>query len=248
MTANGLIDASHYLPLCTTVISAWFAWVILNRWSDKKQSYHLLWWGIGVLTFGGGTLVESLNTLLGWHEVVFKSWYILGALLGGAPLAIGTIYLQHSRRMGHLSVAILVTVVTVVSAFVVLSPIRMELIDPGVLNSKVLEWQQIRLVSPFINSLAAIFLIGGAIVSAIRFSKRRDTRNRFVGNVLIALGALLPGIGGSFSRLGHTEVLYVTELIGIICIFAGYRYCQRPVVQFQAEPVTGSQPGLATDQ
>jgi hypothetical protein len=41
--------------------------------------------------------------------------------------------------------------------------------------------------------------------------------------VLIATGAILPGIGGTATRMGHTEVLYVTELIGILFILAGYR-------------------------
>ncbi len=44
------------------------------------------------------------------------------------------------------------------------------------------------------------------------------------GNVYIAVGALLPGIGGTFTRFGYTEVLYVTELIGLVCIFIGYYY------------------------
>ena len=44
---------------------------------------------------------------------------------------------------------------------------------------------------------------------------------------LIAVGALLPGIGGSFTRFGHTEVLYVTEFIGIILIYLGYRLAVR---------------------
>ena len=38
-----------------------------------------------------------------------------------------------------------------------------------------------------------------------------------------AIGALLPGIGGSFTRFGHTEVLYVTEFAGLLLIFLGYR-------------------------
>jgi hypothetical protein len=54
-------------------------------------------------------------------------------------------------------------------------------------------------------------------------------RHRFVGNVFIAIGALLPGIGGSFTRFGHVEVLYVTELIGILLIYIGYRFNTRAV-------------------
>ena len=40
---------------------------------------------------------------------------------------------------------------------------------------------------------------------------------------LIAVGAILPGIGGSFTRFGYVEVLYVTELLGLLVIWAGYR-------------------------
>ncbi|MGH7532920.1 MAG: hypothetical protein ACREL4_06495, partial [Gemmatimonadales bacterium] len=41
--------------------------------------------------------------------------------------------------------------------------------------------------------------------------------------VYIAVGGLLPGIGGTFTRFGHVEVLYVTELIGLVLIFVGFR-------------------------
>jgi hypothetical protein len=49
-----------------------------------------------------------------------------------------------------------------------------------------------------------------------------------VGNVYIAAGALLPGIGGTATRFGHTEVLYVMELVGLTLIWIGYRYNVRP--------------------
>ena len=31
-----------------------------------------------------------------------------------------------------------------------------------------------------------------------------------------------PGIGGSFTRFGHVEVLYVTELVGVLFVWIGY--------------------------
>jgi hypothetical protein len=59
-----------------------------------------------------------------------------------------------------------------------------------------------------------------------------------VGNVLIAVGALLPGIGGAFTRFGYTEVLYVTELIGLCLVYAGYRFnVGGPVVAIEGVPV-----------
>jgi hypothetical protein len=94
-------------------------------------------------------------------------------------------------------------------------------------NGKVLVWQGIRKVSPFINSLAALFLIGGAFYSATQYVRQSALKHRFFGNLSIAIGAVLPGIGGYLSRLGHTEALYVGELIGLILIWFGYRWCQR---------------------
>jgi hypothetical protein len=68
-----------------------------------------------------------------------------------------------------------------------------------------------------------VFLIGGAILSALRYRGRPETRHRVVANWLIAGGAILPGIGGVATRMGHTEVLYVTELAGWLLMWAGYR-------------------------
>jgi hypothetical protein len=82
-------------------------------------------------------------------------------------------------------------------------------------------------VSPFINSLAALFLIGGAIYSAIRFFSYPESRQVSIGNIFIAVGAILPGIGGIGSRMGHTELLYIGEFVGMILIWIGYKYCQQ---------------------
>ena len=83
---------------------------------------------------------------------------------------------------------------------------------------------------------AVVFLIGGAILSALRYSRDRVTRHRMFANVLIAVGAILPGIGGTATRMGYTEVLYVTELAGLLLIWAGYRISVAPVVGRSAAP------------
>ena len=100
-------------------------------------------------------------------------------------------------------------------------------------------WQWTRLFSPFINLYAVIFLVGGAVLSAWRFRKRSTDntgknlirRDRFIGNVLIAVGAILPGIGGVYTRAGYTLILYIAEIIGILFIWSGYWFNirKRPV-------------------
>lgn len=214
----------HYIPLATTVFSLFFARAVLQRYREKGKGAHLLWWGGGILVFGVGTFTEGFTTLFGWNESVFRAWYISGALLGGAPLAQGTVYLLLRRRTANLLTIVLASVIVAASICVLLSPVNQALVEPYRLTGKVLGWHWVRLFSPFINTYALIFLVGGAALSAYRFSKRVATRHRFVGNVHIAVGALLPGIGGTFTRFGYTEVLYVTELVGLVLIYVGYRY------------------------
>lgn len=212
----------HYIPILTTLVAAGFAVAVLGRYRERG-GLHLLWWGIGMITYGAGTLTESATTLFGWQEPVFRAWYITGALLGGAPLAQGTVYLLYSRRTADRLTVALLTAVLVASVAVLLSPIVAGAVEPYRLSGRVFAWQWVRGFSPFINLYAAVFLIGGAFVSAARYWRRGDSGRRAWGNVLIAVGALLPGIGGSFTRFGHVEVLYVTEFVGLLLIFSGYR-------------------------
>lgn len=225
-----------YIPIVTTVLAICFAPVVFQRWRQRKPAPHLFWWSLGIAMYGVGTLTESLTTLFGWNEFVFRSWYISGALLGGAPLAQGTVYLMFSRKVADRMTAALVAVIAVAAMVVLLSPIDYTAVEPHRLAGRVMEWRQARLFSPFINTYAAIFLIGGAVVSAWRFRKDPTARHRFVGNCYIAVGALLPGIGGAATRFGHTEVLYIMELIGLTMIWIGYTYNVRPGARGAPEP------------
>jgi len=177
---------------------------------------------LGVLTFGAGTFTESFNTLFGWHEWNFKAWYITGALLGGAPLAQGTVYLLLKRRTANILTTIFITLVIIASICVILSPVDRSKVEPLRFSGNVFVWQWVRYFSPFINLYALIFLVGGAVYSAILYFSKKGSSKRAWGNVLIAVGALLPGIGGSATRLGHVEVLYITEFIGLCMIFSAY--------------------------
>ena len=212
-----------YIPIATTIVALTFSAILVRRYR-ARGGMHLLWWAIGTFTYALGTITESSVTLFGWHEGIFRAWYITGALLGGAPLAQGTVYLLARRRTANILTVLLVTAIVVASACVLMSPINYDLVEPHRLTGKVLAWRWVRMFSPFINTYAFLFLVGGAVVSALRYRKRTGTSHRFIGNLYIAVGALLPGIGGTFTRFGHTEVLYVTEFIGLVLIYVGYRY------------------------
>src|SRR5687768_17768459 len=90
-------EAVHYVPIATSVVALVFA-VVLGRRYRERGGTHLAWWCAGMVVYAAGTITESITTLFGGSEPVFKAWYISGALLGGAPLAQGTAYLLLSRR------------------------------------------------------------------------------------------------------------------------------------------------------
>jgi hypothetical protein len=226
----------HYVPVVTTLLAIPFALEIYRRWRTYPDRLHLLWWAIGIATYGAGTFTEAWTTLFGWSPVIFKSWYITGALLGGAPLAQGTVYLMLKRNTAHLLTAALILYVFVASVCVVLAPVDYGIVEAHRLTGRVFGWPWVRLFSPVVNLYAVVFLIGGAILSALRYSQDPATRHRMYANVLIAFGAILPGIGGTATRMGHTEVLYVTELVGMLLTWIGYRISVRPVVPVHARP------------
>lgn len=238
----------HYIPIATTAFAAVFTITLYRRWREKPSARYLLWWMIGVALYGAGTLTEALTTVFGWSEPVFRSWYIAGALLGGAPLATGTVYLLLPRRIADRFAIALVTYVAIASAFVLATPIVVELVESNRLSGDVMAWGWVRLFSPLVNLYAVVFLIGGAIWSAWRYWRRGDASSRVLGNVLIAIGAILPGIGGGFARAGVVEVLYVTEFVGLSLIWAGFRVISGDrVVSIFAPQRSSAEPEYATD-
>jgi hypothetical protein len=222
----------HYIPIITTFLSVAFGTVLFKHWRRKPDANYLFWWFLGVAMYGLGTFTESMTTLFGWQEVIFKSWYISGALLGGAPLAQGTVYLLFRKKVADRMSVVLVLYVLVASVCIVSSPIDWTMVESFRLSGKALEWSWVRMFSPFINSYAFIFLVGGAVWSAIQYARKTQTNaSRMWGNILIAVGGLLPGIGGTSARFGMVEVLYVTEFLGLLIIWAGYRAMAKKPIQ-----------------
>jgi len=214
----------HYLPILTTLFSIYFLTDIGGRYL-AKGGRHLMWWAIGVFTYGLGTFLEGFITLFGNTPFRNKAWYVAGAILGGYPLAQGSVYLHFSRRTANILTAISLPFIVISAILVFLSPLDLTLLETFRPSGASLQWQWVRLLTPFINTYSAIFLIGSAFYSAIRWAKVENGKNRAIGNALISVGALLPGIGGGMAKAGMVEALYVGEFVGIILIYIGYRVC-----------------------
>ncbi len=221
------------VPGVTTVVSLVFAGLVSARWGQRRHLNSLLW-GIGLLMFAIGTATEFLYALAGWHALLFRLWYLFGAVLVAAYLGMGTAYLLmrgKTRRLAHMLMA-LILIGSVYAAYRVFTvPLDPTQMIPGELSGSAITVKSVRLITPLFNSLGVILLVGGALYSSWLFMRKHVLPNRVTGNILIALGALSPAIGGVLQRLAQMHfILYLSELVGVVLLFAGFLEASRPPV------------------
>ncbi len=79
-------------------------------------------------------------------------------------------------------------------------------------------------MTPFFNTFGTVALLGGAIYSAWVYWRRRFMPHRALSNALIAVGAMLPALGGTLSRFGLSSATAHALLVvlGVIIIFIGF--------------------------
>ncbi len=219
----------NFLPILSTIVTFAFTVAVLLRWSHKRSS-HLLLWGIGLAFYGLGTLCEVILSIT-FNPWVLKLWYLTGAMLTAAWLGQGTVYLLVRRRrladtlMVVLGLASLVALILVLTAPVEPSAAaNFDVTRPVSEQYKaILSRNGITILfTILLNIYGTITLVGGAIYSAYLFWRKRILANRMAGNILIAVGALMPAIGGSMLRVGVVDLLYLSELLGAILMYSGF--------------------------
>lgn len=233
------------LPFTSFIVSATFAAFIFRRYIIKRGN-HLLFWGLGMTFYAIGGFSEAAYGAFGWNPLVFRLWYLFGAVLVAAWLGQGTAFLLIRRRFVYGLLAVLIAG-TVYAAFRVftaqLDPSLMasSLHTGSELSGQAIVTPGVRSLTPFFNLYGTVLLVGGAGYSAWLFFRKRVLLHRTIGNVLIAAGALLPAFGGTFSRMGITGALYISELLGAIVMFIGFIRATTPM----AEPAPASQGAAA---
>lgn len=228
------------IPFISSIVSFVFAVIIFKRYADRRGT-HLLIWGIGMVFYGIGGFCEAYFGAFGWNPLIFRMWYLFGAILVAAWLGQGTVYLLGKRKWANALAALLI-LGSVYAAFRVFTA---EL-DPTLMTSSVHTGSElsghaivtsgIRTLTPIFNLYGTVTLVGGAVYSAYIFWRKRILLNRTLGNLLIAVGALAPAFGGAFSRFGIPGALYYGEIFGAILLFAGFIRATTPMKNTDPQP------------
>ena len=209
----------HFIPLVSAIVSFVFALTVLDQFFARRKPYQLIW-TIGLFMYAISTATEFWVGAWGLNVTVYRLWYLFGAIFVAAYLGMGTLYLLARRRMAHTIMAILLAA-SFYAAFRVFTA-GIDLSDLQVLSGIAMP-QSVRLMTPLFNTFGTLSLVGGAIYSAWVFWRRKIMPHRVVSNILIAVGAILPAVGGTHMRLGGgLPLFYIFELLGIIIIFIGF--------------------------
>ncbi|NJD58968.1 MAG: hypothetical protein C3F13_19050 [Anaerolineales bacterium] len=218
----------HYLPILTTIITFIFAAAVFSRFRTRHGA-HLLFWGIGLVLYGLGALTEVI-LLFTFNAAALKLWYLCGAMLTAAWLGQGTVNLLVRRRgvatmLNY--VLIIISLLAIVLVFMAPITSAAATYNPSVpLSSQYKDILTrsglVTLLTILLNIYGTFTLVGGAIYSAFIFWRKRILFNRMVGNILIAAGAILPAMGGTFIQLGLPDFLYLSEFLGAILMYVGF--------------------------
>jgi hypothetical protein len=218
----------HYISIFSTIVTLFFAAAVFNRYFQRGGT-HLLLWGVGLVFYGLGTFSEAIM-LFTFNPLVLKLWYLSGAMLTAAWLGQGSIHLLVRKRgvapalTGLLLVVSLISMGLVFSAPVTQAALSYDLNLPasGQYQDIMVRSSLVRALTVVLNIYGTLALVGGALYSSYLFWRKQVLANRMVGNILIAAGALMPAMGGSFIKAGLPDWLYLSEFLGAVLMFAGF--------------------------
>lgn len=233
----------HYIPILSTLVTFAFAAAVLNRYRYKNGP-HLLLWGIGLILYGLGTLSE---VILGFtfNALMLKIWYLSGAMLTAAWLGQGTVFLLVRRRGVATGLAIALTLVSLLSVGLLLAaPVSAAAAGYNLSQPVSAQYKEILVrnggivaLTIILNIYGTLGLVGGALYSSYLFLRKHVLADRMYGNILIAAGALMPAMAGSFIKAGLADWLYVSELVGVVLMYIGFlKATTSPVTQQKVTP------------
>ena len=216
-----------------TLVSIAFLLSTLERWLRNNRPHELAW-TVALAMFAVAALAYFWAAAVGWSATDFRLFYLFGAILNVAWLALGTVYLLVGTKAGDPARWWLTLISAFCAGVVLTAPIEGTLDTGGIPAGREVLGVGPRVMAAVGSGVGATVIIVGAVWSAINLlrTRRRPAAGgtslipagRLVAtNVLIALGALVLGAGGTLFGTGEEMVDFGIWLaIGVSILFAGF--------------------------
>lgn len=217
-------------PLAAAAIALLFAVLLGKQFLQRRRSYHLLW-ALALLMYAVASTAVAIGALNGWGRLGFQLYWLFGAVLNVPFLAAGELRLLIHNRTAEL----ILDVVLVFLVAYALSVVRAAATDATALAEQLPSGKHVfgdgtpaHRLPQLISIPSYLILVGGALWSAWRMRGRPELKDRFVGTLLVALGAtIIAGFGSAFAALGKLPLFSISLLAGITVMFWGFLRASR---------------------
>ncbi|MBI3733453.1 MAG: hypothetical protein HY259_08365 [Chloroflexi bacterium] len=123
------MNLNQLLPFVTTAIMFLFVGWVFLRYSQRRSA-HMLMWGIGLALFAIGSFAEAYSAFA-FDPLVFRLWYLCGAVLTAAWIGQGTVYLLLRKKWGHVTLAVLVLLSAAAALIMFTTDLQTQNFDPA---------------------------------------------------------------------------------------------------------------------
>ena len=91
---------SATLPALTAILALVMSIALIDQWRERRQPFQLVW-AIGMAFYGIAAGCEAIAAAAGWNGVLYRTWYLTGAVLTAGWLGLGTALLLSKTRFGY---------------------------------------------------------------------------------------------------------------------------------------------------
>ena len=235
LTLAAVSQLNAALAGSATLVAAAFALSTFDRWHRRGQPHELAWTvAMTFFTIGSGALWWAEAT--GWSMFAFRVFFLAGAILNVAWLALGTIYLLANKNITDQLRRALVVLSAFSAGVIAVAPTKRDIIAGEFPAARELFGALPRVMAAVGSGVPALVIIFGALWSTWRVVKSQTpnlksaTQRKVVapgrlafGNVFVALGTLVLSASGTLAgRLGKDRAFAVTLLVGLCILFVGF--------------------------
>lgn len=217
---------SWLLPLLTALLVGVFTVLLAMQYRERRR-VHQLWWTIGFAMYAAAAFLEfAMQISGGWNPFMFRLYALTSAALV-AVLAQGSLALVARKPLWPRVYFAYNSVCFAIFAFGVFTTtlVTAELANPKLSSYAALGGTALtypRVMSMLLTIPATFVLLGTAVMSIIRFLRKKEFAYRMWANVLIAAATLVIASGGGLAKSGNTTMFFLAEMLAAILFFAGF--------------------------
>lgn len=205
------------LPIAAAIVAGWFALATWRAASDRNVALRV--WSVALAQFGAACLALAWGIAFGWTPLVYRVFYLFGAVLNVAWLAVGTVWLLAPRGFALPFNLVFAAGAGISTALVMTSGLAdgaaAALVGAQLPHPRDVMGDVPRTLSRYFSIGGSTVVLAGLLVGIVR--------RRFAGGLaLLALGVVIAGVASELMRAGYVAAFSAGLVIGIAVMYAGF--------------------------